>query len=63
MTVFLGDQAKRLYFTKDMPLGSIGVFLGPAGDYLYWYCEGHTYDTGSAETEQEALETAKRNFK
>jgi len=46
-----------------MPLGSIGVFLGPAGDYLYWYCEGHTYDTGSAETEQEALEIAKRNFK
>ena len=63
MTIFLGDQAKRLYYMRDIPLGSIGVFMSHTQEFIYWYCNGYTFDTGFAYTEAEALLIAKRNFK
>jgi hypothetical protein len=39
------------------------VFQTIGGDWLYWFNDDWTYDTGCADTEVEAMETAKRNFK
>ena len=48
---------------RDIPLGSIGVFMSHTQEFIYWYCNGYTFDTGFAYTEAEALQIAKRNFK
>lgn len=63
MNIFLGDQAKRLFYNRDVPYGSIGVFLSIGGDWVYWYSDGFTFDTGFADTEAEALQIAKNNFR
>jgi hypothetical protein len=39
------------------------VFQSHVGEWLYWFNDGWTYDTGFADTEVEAIETAKKNFK
>lgn len=63
MTVYIGDQAKSFFYNRDVPVGSIGVFLSHVGEWLYWYSDGFTYDTGFADTEEEALRIAKKNFR
>jgi len=63
MEVYLGKQAKSLFYGRDIPIDSIGVFQSHVGEWLYWFNDGWTYDTGFADTEVEAMETAKRNFK
>lgn len=63
MTIYLGDQAKRLYYGRDIPIDTIGVFQSHKGEWLYWYCSGWVYDTGFADSEAEALQIAKKNFK
>ena len=63
MEIYLRDQAKRLFYGRDIPVDSIGVFESIGGDWLYWYSDGFTYDTGVADTEAEALQIAKKNFK
>lgn len=62
MNIYLGDQAKRLYFSRDIPLNTIGVFQSIKGEWLYWYCTDWTFDTGFADTEAEALRVVKKNF-
>jgi hypothetical protein len=63
MEIYLGKQAKSLFYGRDVPINSIGVFQTIGGDWLYWFNDDWTYDTGCADTEVEAMETAKRNFK
>lgn len=48
---------------REIPLDSIGVFQSAGGDWLYWYNDGFTYDTGVADTEAEAFHIAKKNFR
>jgi hypothetical protein len=63
MTIYLRDQAKKLFYMREVPVGSIGVFQSIGGDWLYWFSDGFTYDTGVADTEAEALMIAKKNFR
>ena len=63
MTIYLGHQAKSLFYMREVPVESIGVFQAAGGDWLYWYSDDFTYDTGVADTEAEALQIAKKNFK
>jgi hypothetical protein len=63
MTIYIGDQAKKLFYMREVPVGSIGVFQSHVGEWLYWYSNGFTYDTGFADTESEALMIAKKNFR
>lgn len=63
MEIYLGKQAKSLFYGRDVPINSIGVFQTIGGDWLYWFNDDWTYDTGCADTEVEAMETAKRNFR
>lgn len=63
MEIYLGKQAKSLFYGRDVPINSIGVFQTIGGDWLYWFNDNWTYDTGVADTEVEAMETAKKNFR
>lgn len=63
MNVYIGDDAKRLFHGMDVPHNSIGVFQSNSGDWVYWFTDGWAYDSGSAETEVEALRKAKENFR
>jgi hypothetical protein len=63
MNIYLGQQAKSLFYMREVPVESIGVFESIGGDWLYWYSDGFTYDTGVADTEAEALQIAKKNFR
>ena len=63
MNVYIGDQAKRMFHSMDVPHNSIGVFQSKSGDWVYWFTDGWAYDSGSAETEVEALQKAKENFR
>ncbi len=35
MNIYLGDQAKRLYYGRDIPIDTIGVFQSHRGEWLY----------------------------
>ena len=63
MEIYLRDQAKRLFYSRDIPSNSIGVFQSHVGEWLYWFCDDWVYDTGFADTEAEALQIAKKNFR
>jgi hypothetical protein len=63
MNIYLGQQAKSLFYMREVPVESIGVFESIGGDWLYWFSDGFTYDTGVADTEAEALQIAKKNFR
>lgn len=63
MNVFLGKQAKSLFYGRDIPVNSIGVFQSIGGEWVYWFTNGFIYDTGVAKSESEALQIAKNNFK
>lgn len=63
MQVYIGDQAKRLFDTEDVPLNSIGVFFSEMGEWAYWFSDKWYFDTGCAETEIEALRKAKDNLR
>ena len=63
MEIYLREQAKRLFYGRDIPVDSIGVFQSHIGEWIYWFNDDWTYDTGFADTEAEALQIAKKNFK
>ena len=63
MEFYLREQAKRLFYSRDIPINSIGVFQSHVGEWLYWSCDEHVYDTGFADTEAEALQKAKARIK
>jgi len=63
MEIYLEQQAKSLFYMREVPVESIGVFQSAGGDWVYWYSDGFTYDTGFADSEAEALQIAKKNFR
>ena len=63
MNVYIGDDAKRLFHSMVVPQNSIGVFQSNSGEWVYWFTDGWAYDSGSEETEVEALRKAKENFR
>jgi hypothetical protein len=63
MNVYIGDQAKKMFYNMDIPKKSVGVFQSKSGDWVYWFTDGWAYDSGSADTELEALRKAKENFR
>jgi hypothetical protein len=63
MNVYIGDQAKRIFYSLDIPKNSIGVFESKNGEWIYWFTDGWAYDTGSADSELEAHRMAKENFR
>ena len=63
MEIYLRDQAKRIFYSLEIPLNSLGVFMGKEGDWIYWYSNNHVFDTGSAETEAEAMKEATKYIK
>jgi len=62
MKVFTGKQAEDMILKDRYPIDSIGVCKTKYG-YAYWFWNGHTFDSGVEETEEQALRTAKANFK
>lgn len=63
MNVYVGDQAKRMFHNLDIPKNSIGVFECKNGEWIYWFTDGWTFDSGSASSELEAHRMAKENFR
>lgn len=63
MNIYFGWHAKSLFDTGDIPSSSVGVFESNDGSWVYWFTDGGAYDSGSAETEEEALRKAKNNFR
>lgn len=65
MNFYTGDQAMTMFYNpdKDVPDKSIGVFQDwRSGEWIYWYSDGWSFDTGTATTEEEAFKKAKENF-
>ena len=63
MNIYIGSQAKVIFHSGDIPSNSVGVFESSDGSWVYWFTDGWAYDSGSAETEAEALRKAKQNFR
>lgn len=63
MEVYLREQAKKIFYSLDIPINSLGVFMGEEDDWIYWYSNDRVFDTGSAETEAEAMKQATKYIK
>lgn len=63
MKVYLGDQAKRMAESEDMPLNSIGVWKSYESGWGYWFRDSFIFDTGLKASEDIAFKTAKLNLK
>ena len=63
MQVFIGDQARVLFDTEKVPSNSIGVFFSNMDEWVYWFSDSWYFDSGSAETEIDALRKAKDNLR
>jgi hypothetical protein len=62
MNVFIGKQAEDMILKDKYPDNSIGVCRTKYG-WAYWYWDGHTFDSGVEESEELALNKAKRNVR
>ena len=62
MTVYTGSQASDIIRSEKYPVDSIGVSKCNQG-YAYWFWDGWTFDSGVELTEEEALRTAKKNWR
>jgi len=63
MQVYIGDQARVLFDSETIPNNSIGVFLHKMDGWVYWFSDKWYFDSGSAESEIDALRKAKDNLK
>ena len=62
MNIFTGKQAEDMILKDKYPDNSIGVCKTKYG-WAYWYWDGNTFDSGVEESEELALNKAKRNWK
>jgi hypothetical protein len=62
MQVFTGAQAQQMISNETYPVGSIGITRKPTG-WAYWFWDGFIFDSGLEETEDQALRTAKKNWR
>jgi hypothetical protein len=63
MQIYIGDQARVLFDSETIPNNSIGVFLHKVDGWVYWFSDKWYFDSGSAESEIDALRKAKDNLK
>ena len=63
MQIYIGDQARVLFDSETIPNNSIGVFLHKVDGWVYWFSDKWYFDSGSAESELEALRKAKDNLR
>ena len=61
MKVFVGDQAESMYCFESFPINSIGVFF-LENEWIYWFKNTFSFDTGTATNEKEAFAKAKMNI-
>ena len=62
MTVYTKSAASEIIQKNKYPVNSIGVTRCTQG-YAYWFWDGWTFDSGVEETEEQALRTAKSNWR
>lgn len=60
MEVYLRDKAEMVFKSQKIPVNSFGVFKANDDEWIYWFSDGQIYETGSATTEAEALQKARR---
>ena len=60
MEIFGRDKAEIVFKSLNIPVNSLGVFKANDNEWIYWFSDGKIYDTGSATTEAEAKQKAKR---
>ena len=63
MNIYIGDQAKKIFFSRDIPIESMGVFKSNTDEWVYWYRDERVYDTGFADTQAEAMQKSKAYIK
>ncbi len=63
MEIYLRESAKKTFYSRDIPIKSMGVFESNKDEWVYWYKDEKIYDTGFADTEAEAIQKAKRYIK
>ena len=63
MNIYLGQQAKKLFFGHEIPMDSMGVFKSNIDEWVYWYRDERVYDTGFADTQAEAMQKSKAYIK
>jgi len=63
MEIYLRDQAKRVFYSRNIPIESMGVFNSNTDEWVYWYKDEKIYDTGFADTESEAMKEATKYIK
>ena len=63
MTIYLGQQAKSLFYMREVPVESMGVFQSNTDEWVYWYRDERVYDTGFADTQAEAMQKSKAYIK
>ena len=63
MNIYLGQQAKSLFFGREIPMDSMGVFKSNIDECVYWYRDERVYDTGFADTQAEAMQKSKAYIK
>ena len=63
MNIYLGQQAKKLFFGREIPMDSMGVFKSNIDEWVYWYRDERVYDTGFADTQAEAMQKSKAYIK
>jgi len=51
-----------VFKSQKIPVNSFGVFKANDDEWIYWFSDGQIYETGSATTEAEALQKAKRHI-
>ena len=60
MEIYGRDKAEIVFKSLNIPVNSLGVFKANDNEWIYWFSDGNIYDTGSATTEAEAKQKAKR---
>jgi hypothetical protein len=63
MEIYLRESAKKIFYSRDIPIKSMGIFESNKDEWVYWYKDEKIYDTGFADTEAEAIQKAKRYIK
>ncbi len=56
------DKAEIVFKSLNIPVNSLGVFKANDNEWIYWFSDANIYDTGSATTEAEAKQKAKRHI-
>lgn len=60
MEIYIRDKAEKKFNSLNFPVNSLGVFKANDEEWIYWFNDGKIYDTGSATTEAETIQKAKR---